>query len=604
MSLFKEKRLMLLAVASLLALAIVWQPWRGLSPELRGLTYGIDIAGGSRVTLKLEACEATIKMREPISGDLQNVDQLASAIADNLLTSVRVIAVDRAKNEATLEIGRPVESGALAGIIGGIGEVVDVENRISSEARDEVVDLLLARVDPAGLLGVQARPAGANLVLFEIPAMDPERARALLERQGRLEAFIEDTPVLRGADIERVFPVRVYESRGVFKYEVPLRISQEGAERFAAASKGKGDYPLVIYLDRPEDAVLLFDRVILGRLQTGYTYDDNRRMFHATIDTYWYHLLVTSLPIDAAEITENTRQILEGLRVLKNRAILLGTAADYSENVVATVKSLFTENMVTFFPRAAKDTETEWIIRACGLQSAPAISPEIAGKAARDVEITGTRGSYESAEEEAKDLRTILSQRLPIRVSFVGAISIPARLGGELALEVKKAALAAVIAVGVLVYLRYRHPLIVGAIMLTMGCEMLITLGAASAIRQTIGLAEIGGLLAVIGTGVEHRLIITDEVLRGEISLARPRGVMGRVGRAFSIIFAAAATTIAAMVALALVGFGAMKGFAIITSMGILIAVFVTRPAYGRIINAIVARQAPKAEQAARLAQQ
>jgi preprotein translocase subunit SecD len=39
-----------------------------------------------------------------------------------------------------------------------------------------------------------------------------------------------------------------------------------------------------------------------------------------------------------------------------------------------------------------------------------------------------------------------------------------------------------------------------------------------------------------------------------------------------------------------------MKGFAVVMSIGVLAAVLVTRPAYGRIVNAIVSREITKAE--------
>ncbi len=589
MSLFKEKRMLLLALAALLAAAIIFKS---------GIRTGIDLSGGARLTLKLEASEVTIRMNETIDEDLHNVSQLVTEISDNLRTSVKVIAIDRAKNEVTFEIGQLISSDVITSIVENKGSVVGIENnKVSDTTRDEVVDSLLTRIDPNGLLGVQARPAGTNLVIFEIPAMDPARAEALLSKQGRLEAYIENTLVLAGADIESVGSISIYERSGAYEYEVPLRISQDGANKFATSSAGKGNYPFVIYLDRPEDAVLLFNEQILNMLPTGLSFDNTGRTFHVTTtEPYGYNLLVTAFPIDNENMSEAELQTLQEIKTVKTRAILLGDNTHYSENVVTTLKSIFSENNVGFFPSTTEDsTYTNWINRACGLKSAPAISTEIAGKAARDVRITGARSTYASAEEEANDLKTVLSQRLPVRVSIIGESSIPARLGEEFAFEIKKTALAAVAVVGALVFLRYRRPLIVGAIMLTMGAELLITLGFASAIHQTIGLAEIGGLLAVIGTGVEQQLIITDEALRGEITKMRPGGITGRVGRAFSVIFAAAATTIAAMVMLFFVGYGSMKGFAIVTIAGILIAVIVTRPAYGRMVNAILGREASKA---------
>jgi len=593
MSLFKEKRILLLAGVSLIAVALLVTP---------GLRYGIDIAGGSRIILELEASQATIQLATPIAEDNYGpLEEIAGLIRDNLLTSVKVVSLDTTANTATFEIGRPVSSDIINSIIDNQGQVISVEEaKISDQTREEVTNLLQTRVDPAGLLGVQSRPMGANLVLFEVPAMDPERAKALLGQTGRLEAFIENTLVLTADDIEQVGSIRIQETSGVYKYEVPLTISQEGANKFAAASQGKGNYPFVIYLDRPDDAILLFNNQLLINMPIDLTYDNITRTFRIAIsEAHSYNLLVSCISISKDSLDNATLQTIQEMRATKSRAVFLGSVTGFSENVTGSIKAIFTENKVEYFPKTSEtETTISWIQRACGLKSAPAISPTIAGLAARDVEITGSRGTYESAESEASDLKTILQQRLPVKVSFVGESSIPARLGSEFAFDILKAAIAAVIAVGVFVYLRYRRPLIVGAIMLTMGSEVLVTIGIASGLRQTIGLAEIAAILAVIGTGVEQQLIITDEVLRKGLPKAgpRPMSLSGRIGKAFAVIFAAAATTIAALATLFFVGYGAMKGFAIVMIIGILAAILVTRPAYGRIVNAIVSREAAKAE--------
>jgi preprotein translocase subunit SecD len=600
MSLFKEKRILLLGGICLLAVVLLVTP---------GIRYGIDIAGGSRIVLELEASQATIQLVTPIVGDnLTPLDDIARLIMDNLLTSVKVVSLDRTANTAVFEIGRSVSSDVLDSIIDNMGQVISIEGgKISDQTREEVTNLLQTRVDPAGLLGVQSRPMGANLVLFEVPAMDPERAKALLGQTGRLEEFIENTLVLTADDIEAVGSIQIQETSGVYKYEVPLTISQDGANKFAAAAQGKGDYPIAIYLDRPDDAVLLFNNQLLTNMPTGLTYDNTARTFRITIsgtqgvsESHSYDLLVSFIPISKDNLDNETLQTIQEMYATKNRAIFLGSVTDFSENVTGSVKAIFTENNVEYLPKTPEtETTTNWLQRACGLKSAPAISQGLAdGVPRQNVEISGSRGTYESAESEASDLKTVLQQRLPVKVSFVGESSIPARLGSEFAFDILKAAIAAVIAVGVLVYLRYRRPLIVGAIMLTMGSEVLVTIGIASGLRQTIGLAEIAAVLAVIGTGVEQQLIITDEVLRRGLPKAgpRPMSLSGRIAKAFVVIFAAAATTIAALATLFFVGYGAMKGFAIVMIIGILAAILVTRPAYGRIVNTIVSREAAKAE--------
>lgn len=64
-------------------------------------------------------------------------------------------------------------------------------------------------------------------------------------------------------------------------------------------------------------------------------------------------------------------------------------------------------------------------------------------------------------------------------------------------------------------------------------------------------------------------------------------GVKKRIKMAFFIIFAAAATTIAAMVPLMSIGIGFLRGFAITTIVGVLVGVMITRPAYAHIARLV-----------------
>ena len=58
--------------------------------------------------------------------------------------------------------------------------------------------------------------------------------------------------------------------------------------------------------------------------------------------------------------------------------------------------------------------------------------------------------------------------------------------------------------------------------------------------------------------------------------------------RAFWIIGMAAGTTIIAMSPLAVLSLGDLQGFAIITIVGVLIGVGVTRPAYGDVLRTLI----------------
>ena len=89
--------------------------------------------------------------------------------------------------------------------------------------------------------------------------------------------------------------------------------------------------------------------------------------------------------------------------------------------------------------------------------------------------------------------------------------------------------------------------------------------------------------MASVGTGVDHQIVITDEVLSGEKETSH--NWKEKMNRAFFIIMAAYFTIIVAMLPLWVMGAGLLKGFAIITIIGVSIGVFITRPAYAKIIE-------------------
>ncbi|MEF8784606.1 MAG: preprotein translocase subunit SecD [Haloarculaceae archaeon] len=136
---------------------------------------------------------------------------------------------------------------------------------------------------------------------------------------------------------------------------------------------------------------------------------------------------------------------------------------------------------------------------------------------------------------------------------------------------------------GVIFY-RYREARVAIPMLLTAGAEVFILLGFASAVGLALNLSHIAGLIAVIGTGVDDLVIIADEILQsGEVATGRV--FQNRFRKAFWVIGAAAATTIIAMSPLAVLSLGELQGFAIVTIVGVLIGVLVTRPAYGDVLR-------------------
>lgn len=142
----------------------------------------------------------------------------------------------------------------------------------------------------------------------------------------------------------------------------------------------------------------------------------------------------------------------------------------------------------------------------------------------------------------------------------------------------------AVFAVAGMVFIRYGRPTVAAPMIVTALSEVVILLGFAAGVGLALDLSHIAGFIAVIGTGVDDLIIIADEVM-AEGSVSSDRVFRSRFRKAFWIIGAAGITTVIAMGPLAYLQLGDLRGFAIVTIIGVFIGVLITRPAYGDILR-------------------
>jgi preprotein translocase subunit SecD len=199
-------------------------------------------------------------------------------------------------------------------------------------------------------------------------------------------------------------------------------------------------------------------------------------------------------------------------------------------------------------------------------------------------------GAGDSGYKQAKDLAIHLrAGALPVEVKIVGSKTIEAERGAQNKAVSLIAGILALITVGFVIYYRYREPGIVLPMVLINTSEMVILLGFIAAIRFQMDLPTIAGLIAVLGTGIDQLVVITDEILH-EGKVPSPNIYLKRLARALVIIVTAAATVVIAMVPLMVMPLTTLQGFAIITILGVLVGVIVTRPAYGKIIMHILSK--------------
>ena len=221
------------------------------------------------------------------------------------------------------------------------------------------------------------------------------------------------------------------------------------------------------------------------------------------------------------------------------------------------------------------------------------IGAELKGKAETNIQISGSGVGVSEQEaainslENMKRLQTILiTGSLPYKLNIIKTDTISPFLGEEFVRNALLAGVISLLAVAVILFIRYRKISISIPILITLFSEIIILFGVAALIGWNFDLAAIAGMIIMVGTGVNDQVVITDETLRGEI-----RKIFNwkeRIKGAFFIIMGAYLTVMGAMVPLLFAGAGLLKGFAITTIIGLSIGVFITRPAYAKFIEILL----------------
>ncbi len=217
------------------------------------------------------------------------------------------------------------------------------------------------------------------------------------------------------------------------------------------------------------------------------------------------------------------------------------------------------------------------------------IGASLRGRPVTDIQISGS-GSGSTREQAIQDslqnmrqLQAILETgSLPVELEIVKIDTLSPVLGKEFLRNALLTGLVAILAVGIVLFGRYRKLSIALPVIITNLAEIVILLGVAAVLGTNLDLAAIAGIIIVVGTGVDHLIIISDEVLRKG---SYEKSSKQKIKEAFFVIFAAFFTTIVAMLPLWFAGAGILRGFATTTIYGIAIGVLITRPAFAAMVE-------------------
>lgn len=217
------------------------------------------------------------------------------------------------------------------------------------------------------------------------------------------------------------------------------------------------------------------------------------------------------------------------------------------------------------------------------------IGKDLQGRATTQISIQGSgiglnqEEAFKDAQVSMQKLQTVLiTGSIPFKLEIVKLDTISPVLGQEFIRTIIISAIVSIAAISLIIFLRYRKFKLSVALLVTSFSEIIIILGIASLMGWNLDIASIAGILATIGTGVDQQIVIVDEARRNRESSLRER-----MRRAFFVVIAAFATSLASLLPLYWAGAGLFRGFAFTSIIGITAGVLLTRPAFADLIKQI-----------------
>jgi preprotein translocase subunit SecD len=491
--------------------------------------------------------------------------------------------------------------------VGGTRIPVMLDQAVDQTTMNEFVQTIKGRVSVLGLSEVKVRAIGDNQIYVEVPSSDASTidfVENTLSQQGVYTGVVDGKIAVSGDHIYRTTISALSGSQllqngkgGVPDWGVAFSVDRQGAEQFADAAKGKQDYPVYMYLDRPTDAVLFMDRTTL---KSTIPADSNEKEAMRSMRNA-LKLENSDIPVYISDDIQNDTNISAATN--RTRAII-------SENTSAQVKEILKQRgftllelpdikMMPEFQRTASQVLELNRLEAVGLLTAPILSAGITSGAPNSnfiitggVQITDPTLKAQEAAARVKSIESILKGgALPVQISLGSRTIIPASLGSEF-LKLSLITIAgSLVVIAVLIGVRYRNLAATMPIVLISMAELAILLSILGAF--TIDLAAMAGIIAAIGVGVDAQIIITDELLKKD----EHHTTREKIDMAFSIIKTNIVVAIFTMVPLLfsrlLSGLLLVEiiGFAESTILGAILGYLLTRPAYAAIVEGVLARE-------------
>ena len=480
--------------------------------------------------------------------------------------------------------------------IGGTQINVRLEHSVNATTMSSLISLLNQRLSTFGLKEVTVEGVGnseAYVLLPTVSKTEVNQTISIIDSQGSFEGIVNNKEAVNGSDILKgSIGSFTQAANNSTEWIVSFYITQSAAKNFSKIVFGQANKPLYMFLDRPNSAILLINSSIISNTTLGITESQGLQIMRNTL--IFGNRTIPVIPVsnlnqsiaaaEAAVQKGNYTTIILSNNLNKSLVNFL-QAKNYTLKF-ETVKNMTPQYSVIGVNQTLINT---W--PAIGLLSAPLLNPSITnGSISESYQISGfapvSLSSVQQAnysQQEAKTISSILTGgALPVPIFYESQQITPPTLGKHFLFYSILALLISVLLLSIFIVVRYIKIFLILPILLTTLMELFIIISVIGLIG-TIDLSAIAGMIAVVGTGIDAQIIITDELLSKESSQQHTDTILGK---AFYIVYADAALLVIAMLPLFFsTSLVTMIGFSESAILGAILGILITRPAYSAILS-------------------
>ena len=528
-------------------------------------SYGITITSVGSGVFSGKLSPGTVVYSAGLAGsEMKKIYKLEDLLEFQGKEGYLILETNQGKKTVRLEAGdvfnisaKPIERSNLKfglDIEGGIRALLE-PNLTNGTEIDEIIDILETRINIYGLRQAEFRKlkiGDKELIMVSIAGGGEQEIKDLLSKKGKFEARIpltleNDSSFKLGKFLQgenKIYRVVILNNTSV---KINGNVYREGKKfelsdiefRIKNLSSSKVVLEgLVFNSEDIKEVGMPPESNFLGKVKNGYKFQFGVIISQEGAKRF-------------AELTQNLKKI------------------------ISPGESYLSEKIYFYIDNKEMDS----LNIASDLKAREVVNPVI----------TGYGRSKEEAIKNNNRLKAILkSGNLPAELKVISIDKLNPSLGENYLYTISLAGIIAIFLVSAVIFVRYRNLKISLGVIFVMLSEVIIILGFAAATRWNLSAPALAGIVAAIGFGVDDQILIIDETRKKKEKYSLKKGLK----RAFFMIFGSGITTIFAMLPIIFAGFSSYReigGFGITTVLGILVGILITRPAFAKYVEYLLA---------------